>query len=130
MNGYSPPTTEICNNLFAHCDIALKATISDASRANALDALSKSVSALEAFVRGYESINDASPRVMPYGSQRLLNYYVNKMQIMSAAGAVVYFGRESSTNEFYTAEHGASYGKGAERLGLPNDLIEELTDGH
>lgn len=52
------------------------------------------------------------------------------MQIMSAAGAVAYFGRELPTSEFYTAEHGASYGKGAERLGLPNDLTEELTDGH
>jgi hypothetical protein len=44
------------------------------------------------------------------------------MQIMSAAGVVAYFGRELSTSEYYTTEHGVWYGKGAERLGLPSDL--------
>ena len=47
------------------------------------------------------------------------------MQIMSAAGVVAYFGRELSTSEYYTAEHGVWYGKGAERLGLPSDLTKE-----
>ena len=47
------------------------------------------------------------------------------MQIMSAAGVVAYFGRELSTSEYYTAEHGVWCGKGAERLGLPSDLIKE-----
>jgi hypothetical protein len=47
------------------------------------------------------------------------------MQIMSAAGVVAYFGREISTSEYYTAEHGVWYGKGAERLGLPSDLTKE-----
>jgi TrwC relaxase len=44
---------------------------------------------------------------------------------MSAAGVVAYFGRELSTSEYYTAEHGVWYGKGAERLGLPSDLTKE-----
>jgi hypothetical protein len=43
-------------------------------------------------------------------------------QIMSAAAVVAYFGRELSTSEYYTAEHGVWYGKGAERLGLPRDV--------
>ena len=47
------------------------------------------------------------------------------MQIMSAAGVVAYFGRELSTSEYYTAEHGVWYEKGAERLGLPSDLTKE-----
>jgi TrwC relaxase len=47
------------------------------------------------------------------------------MQIMSAAGVVAYFGRELSTSEYYTAEHGVWYGKGAERLGLSSDLTKE-----
>jgi hypothetical protein len=33
------------------------------------------------------------------------------MQIMSATGVVAYFGRELSTSEYYTAEHGVWYGK-------------------
>ena len=47
------------------------------------------------------------------------------MQIMSAAGVVAYFGRELSTSEYYTAEHGVWHGKGAECLGLRNDLTKE-----
>ena len=47
------------------------------------------------------------------------------MQIMSAAGVVAYFGRELSTAEYYTAEHGVWYGKGAERLELPSDVTKE-----
>jgi len=47
------------------------------------------------------------------------------MQIMSAAGVVAYFGRELSTSEYYTAEHGVWCGKGAERLGLPSDVTKE-----
>jgi conjugative relaxase-like TrwC/TraI family protein len=47
------------------------------------------------------------------------------MQIMSAAGVVAYFGRELSTSEYYTAEHGVWLGKGAERLGLPSNLTKE-----
>jgi hypothetical protein len=38
---------------------------------------------------------------------------------------VLYFGRELSTSEYYTAEHGVWCGKGAERLGLPSDLTKE-----
>jgi hypothetical protein len=44
---------------------------------------------------------------------------------MSAAAIVAYFGRELSTAEYYTAEHGMWYGKGAERLGLPCELTKE-----
>jgi conjugative relaxase-like TrwC/TraI family protein len=47
------------------------------------------------------------------------------MQIMSAVGVVAYFGRELSTSEYYTAEHGVWCGKGAERLGLPSELTKE-----
>jgi conjugative relaxase-like TrwC/TraI family protein len=47
------------------------------------------------------------------------------MQIMSASGVIAYFGRELSTSEYYTAEHGVWHGKGVERLGLPNDLTKE-----
>src|SRR5690348_13651693 len=60
MTSYWSSTTEITNDLLAHCDTALKMTIGDPSRAKTLDTLAKSVSALEAFVRGYVSIDDPS----------------------------------------------------------------------
>lgn len=43
-----------------HCDTALKTTMGDPGRAKTLDTLAKTVSALEAFVRGYERIDEPS----------------------------------------------------------------------
>src|ERR1700675_3816927 len=62
---------------------------------------------------------------MPPTNNRRCGTMLTTMQIMSAAGVVAYFGRELSTSEYYTAEHGVWYGKGAERLGLPSDLTKE-----
>ena len=62
---------------------------------------------------------------MPPTNNRRRGTMLTTMQIMSAAGVVAYFGRELSTSEYYTAEHGVWHGKGAGRLGLPNDLTKE-----
>ncbi|SAL22603.1 hypothetical protein AWB71_01161 [Caballeronia peredens] len=55
---YWSSTTEITNDLIPHCQDMLSTTISDPARARRLDELAKSVSFLEAFVRGYERIDD------------------------------------------------------------------------
>ncbi len=60
MTGYWSSTTEITDNLLASCESSLKTTTRDVGRAMTIDVLGKSVSALEAFVRGYESIEDSS----------------------------------------------------------------------
>jgi hypothetical protein len=60
MNGYSSSTTEVCDNLFTHCDSAYQTTFGDQARASTLVGLAKMVSALEVFVRGYERISDPS----------------------------------------------------------------------
>lgn len=60
MNGHFFSTTKIANNVVSHSNAALEATLSNRSRAEQIDSLGKLASALEAFVRGYEQIDDTS----------------------------------------------------------------------
>lgn len=55
---YWSSTTEITDDLIPHCQDVLGTTIAVPDRARRLDELAKSVSLLEAFVRGYECIDD------------------------------------------------------------------------
>lgn len=57
---YWSSTTAITNNLLPHCQNVLDMTIGDPIRARRLDSLAMSVSSLEAFIRGYEHIDDPS----------------------------------------------------------------------
>jgi hypothetical protein len=49
MTGYWSSTTQIADNLLAHCADALRTTIEDSARARTLDTLARSVSTLEAY---------------------------------------------------------------------------------
>lgn len=60
MTKFAVSTDEICNNLLTHCDSVRQITVGDFARLNKLDALAKTVIALNRFVRGYESISDPS----------------------------------------------------------------------
>ncbi len=55
---YWSSTTEITDNLLPVCQGVLDLTMSEAVRTARLDALARSASSLEAFVRGYEHIDD------------------------------------------------------------------------
>jgi hypothetical protein len=55
---YWSSTTVITDNLIPHCQDVLSITIGDSARARKLEFLAKSASSLEAFVRGYERIDD------------------------------------------------------------------------
>jgi hypothetical protein len=57
---YWSSTTAITDNLLPHCQNVLGMTIGDPIRAQRLDSLAKSASSLEAFIRGYERIDDPS----------------------------------------------------------------------
>lgn len=57
---YRSSTTAITDNLLPHCKNVLGITIGDPVRAQRLDSLAKSASSLEAFIRGYERIDDPS----------------------------------------------------------------------
>ncbi len=58
MSNYSSSTTTITDNVLRHSTAALEATLSDRSRSDRIINLGKLASALEAFVRGYEQIDD------------------------------------------------------------------------
>jgi hypothetical protein len=60
MRSYWSSTTAITDNVISHCNSALADTVADPVRADRLDNLGKLASALEAFVRGYERIDDDS----------------------------------------------------------------------
>ena len=67
---YWSSTTAITDNLLPHCQSVLSMTISDSARARKLDSLAKTASSLEAFIRGYQRIEDPSV----YTDDEILNW--------------------------------------------------------